>query len=201
MFDLPKFGNGIGLHRIEYFLRVHKVDRAALARRSIAVTGTNGKGSTSRFITSALEAAGLRVGQPLRGHFRRLDAGAAEDDDGGLHALFLLHELGLLETPAEEAYDALVEIWNGVPWFSPVWCRAPRITFLHHVHGPMWGQMLPGPLAGFGRALEARIAPPFYRRTQMVTPSERAAWSMSGGKGEKGSERSMTALMKAISSA
>ena len=62
MFDLPKFGNGIGLHRIEHFLRVHKVDRAALARRSIAVTGTNGKGSTSRFITSALEAAGLRVG-------------------------------------------------------------------------------------------------------------------------------------------
>ena len=69
-------------------------------------------------------------------------------------------------------YDALVEIWNGVPWFSPVWCRAPRITFLHHVHGPMWGQILPGPLAGFGRALEARIAPPLYRRTQMVTPSE-----------------------------
>ena len=69
-------------------------------------------------------------------------------------------------------YDALVEIWNGVPWFSPVWCRAPRITFLHHVHGPMWGQILPGPLAGFGRALEARIAPPFYRRTQMVTPSD-----------------------------
>jgi glycosyltransferase involved in cell wall biosynthesis len=69
-------------------------------------------------------------------------------------------------------YDALVEIWNGVPWFSPVWCRTPRITFLHHVHGPMWGQMLPGPLAGFGRVLEARIAPPFYRRTQMVTPSD-----------------------------
>ena len=46
------------------------------------------------------------------------------------------------------AYDALVEIWNGVPWFSPVWCRTPRITFLHHVHGPMWDQILPGPLAG-----------------------------------------------------
>ncbi|MFM2073492.1 MAG: hypothetical protein RLZZ623_3756 [Actinomycetota bacterium] len=69
-------------------------------------------------------------------------------------------------------YDALVEIWNGVPWFSPVWCHKPRITFLHHVHGPMWGQILPGPLAGFGRALEATIAPPFYRRTQMVTPSD-----------------------------
>lgn len=69
-------------------------------------------------------------------------------------------------------YDALVEIWNGVPWMSPVWCRKPRITFLHHVHGPMWDQILPGPLASFGRALETRLAPPFYKRGLMVTPSD-----------------------------
>jgi glycosyltransferase involved in cell wall biosynthesis len=68
--------------------------------------------------------------------------------------------------------DALVEIWNGVPWFSPVWFHKPRITFLHHVHGPMWDQVFPGKLAAVGRALEARIAPPFYRRTEVVTPSE-----------------------------
>ena len=48
-------------------------------------------------------------------------------------------------------FDALVEIWNGVPWFSPVWCRKPHITVLHHIHGPMWDQILPGPLAAFGR--------------------------------------------------
>ena len=67
--------------------------------------------------------------------------------------------------------DALVEIWNGVPWFSPVWCRRPNITILHHVHGPMWEQILPGPLAGAGRALEAQVAPPFYRHAAVVTPS------------------------------
>jgi glycosyltransferase involved in cell wall biosynthesis len=69
-------------------------------------------------------------------------------------------------------FDALVEIWNGVPWFSPVWCRRPHITVLHHVHGPMWDQILPGPFAAFGRVLEARIAPPFYRRGMTVTPSD-----------------------------
>ena len=69
--------------------------------------------------------------------------------------------------------DALIEIWNGVPWFSPVWYRRrPRMTILHHVHGPMWDQMLPGPLGPAGRVLEARLAPPFYRRGAMVTPSE-----------------------------
>jgi len=69
-------------------------------------------------------------------------------------------------------YDALVEVWNGVPWMSPLWCRKPHITFLHHVHGPMWDQLLPRPLAGVGRALEARIAPPFSRKTLTLTPSE-----------------------------
>jgi glycosyltransferase involved in cell wall biosynthesis len=66
-------------------------------------------------------------------------------------------------------YDALVEIWNGVPWFSPIWCRTPRVTVLHHIHGPMWDQMLPGPLGPLGRLLESRLAPPFYRRTLTVT--------------------------------
>lgn len=69
-------------------------------------------------------------------------------------------------------YDALVEIWNGVPWMSPLWCRRPRLTFLHHVHGPMWDQIMPRPLAGVGRLMEARLAPPFYRRTLTLTPSE-----------------------------
>jgi glycosyltransferase involved in cell wall biosynthesis len=69
-------------------------------------------------------------------------------------------------------YDALVEIWNGVPWMSPVWCRKPRVVMLHHVHGPMWDQLLPGPLAHGGRLLETRIAPRIYRRGLTVTPSD-----------------------------
>lgn len=68
--------------------------------------------------------------------------------------------------------DAVVEVWNGVPWFVPVWYRRPKIVVLHHVHGPMWNQIFPGPLAAAGRVLEARIAPPFYRRAATVTPSD-----------------------------
>ncbi len=69
-------------------------------------------------------------------------------------------------------YDALVEIWNGVPWLSPIWCRKPRVLVLHHIHGPMWNQMFPAPLAAVGRILESRIAPPFYRATPTVTTSD-----------------------------
>jgi hypothetical protein len=69
-------------------------------------------------------------------------------------------------------YDALVEIWNGVPWFSPIWARKPNVTFIHHVHGPMWDQIFPRPVSDVGRLLETRIAPPAYRRTPILTPSE-----------------------------
>jgi len=69
-------------------------------------------------------------------------------------------------------YDALVEIWNGMPWFSPVWCRRPRLVVLHHVHDKMWDQILPGPAAWLGRQLETVWAPPVYRRSETVTLCE-----------------------------
>lgn len=69
-------------------------------------------------------------------------------------------------------FDALVEIVNGVPWWSQLWCRRPRLTIIHHVHGPMWDQIMPPPLARAGRFMEARLAPPVYRRGLTVTPSE-----------------------------
>ena len=68
--------------------------------------------------------------------------------------------------------DGLVEIWNGMPFFSPVWGKGPRIVWLHHVHAEMWQMTLPPRLATMGSTLESRIAPHFYRRTPIVTLSE-----------------------------
>ena len=67
--------------------------------------------------------------------------------------------------------DAVVEIWNGMPFFSPVWTRRPRVVFLHHVHAEMWQMVLSPRLARFGHAVEHSVAPPFYRGTRIVTLS------------------------------
>ena len=67
--------------------------------------------------------------------------------------------------------DAVIEIWNGVPFLSPWWWHGPTSVWLHHVHGPMWQQSLPAPVAPLGNLLEERLAPPFYRRVPMVTLS------------------------------
>jgi glycosyltransferase involved in cell wall biosynthesis len=69
-------------------------------------------------------------------------------------------------------WDGLVEIWNGMPFFSPMWAPCPRVVFLHHVHGEMWRMVLKPPLSKVGEALESTIAPPLYRRTRVLTLSE-----------------------------
>jgi glycosyltransferase involved in cell wall biosynthesis len=69
-------------------------------------------------------------------------------------------------------YDGLVEIWNGTPYLSPLWARAPHITVVHHVHKDMWRLVLDERLAPWGELIERRVAPPLYRRTQLVTLSE-----------------------------
>ena len=76
--------------------------------------------------------------------------------------------------------DGLVEIWNGMPFLSPLWWRGPRSVWLHHVHGPMWAMALPPRLAAAGDLLEHRIAPPLYRRSAMVTLSESSKAEMVG---------------------
>lgn len=72
-------------------------------------------------------------------------------------------------------HDALVEYWNGMPFFSPVWERRPSIVVLHHVHAEMWKMVLGDEspaLARAGELLESRIAPLLYRRKRIVTLSD-----------------------------
>ena len=53
--------------------------------------------------------------------------------------------------------DALVEIWNGMPFFSPLWATGPRVVFLHHVHADMWKMVLPPNLARIGDTVPVRL--------------------------------------------
>ena len=68
--------------------------------------------------------------------------------------------------------DVLVEIWNGMPFLSPVWCRGPRVIFLHHVHAEMWHMTLGQRLGQLGAVFESKVAPPLYRRSAVATLSE-----------------------------
>ncbi len=68
--------------------------------------------------------------------------------------------------------DVLIEIWNGMPFLSPVWNRGPRVVLLHHVHAEMWNMTLGETLGPLGALFESKVAPPLYRGSAIATLSE-----------------------------
>ncbi len=62
MFELPKFGQGVCLERLETLLTQLSIDRQRLAARSVVVCGSNGKGSCAATIESIARAAGYKTG-------------------------------------------------------------------------------------------------------------------------------------------
>jgi dihydrofolate synthase/folylpolyglutamate synthase len=91
MFDLPKYGDGLCLARMAELLEALAIDRARLQQRSVAITGSNGKGSTAAFCASIARAYGLRAGLFTSPHlFRvneRFQIGGAPIGDEPLHEL------------------------------------------------------------------------------------------------------------------
>jgi dihydrofolate synthase/folylpolyglutamate synthase len=73
VFDLPKYGDGVCLARMAELLDALAIDRTRLARRSVVVTGSNGKGSTAAFCASIGRAYGLRTGLFTSPHLFRVN--------------------------------------------------------------------------------------------------------------------------------
>jgi dihydrofolate synthase/folylpolyglutamate synthase len=73
MFDLPKYGDGTCLARLAELLDTLAVDRERLQRRSIAITGSNGKGSTAAFCANIGRGYGLRTGLFTSPHLYRVN--------------------------------------------------------------------------------------------------------------------------------
>src|SRR5271156_1016974 len=73
MFDLPKYGKGICLARMAELLEVLAIDRIRLRERSVAISGSNGKGSTAAFCAGIGRAYGLRTGLFTSPHLFRVN--------------------------------------------------------------------------------------------------------------------------------
>jgi glycosyltransferase involved in cell wall biosynthesis len=69
-------------------------------------------------------------------------------------------------------YDLIVDCENGIPFFTPLFTRTPRILVVHHVHTEIFRRQTRPPLRWLGLFLESRLMPMVYRRTQVVAVSE-----------------------------
>jgi glycosyltransferase involved in cell wall biosynthesis len=76
--------------------------------------------------------------------------------------------------------DVVVDVQNGIPYFAPLWQRAPVVCLVHHVHTAQWAMQFPGPIAAVGRWLEGRAMPRVYRRSRYVAVSASTAQALAG---------------------
>jgi glycosyltransferase involved in cell wall biosynthesis len=69
-------------------------------------------------------------------------------------------------------HEVVVDVQNGLPFFSALWCRRPLVVLVHHVHREQWRVVLPPLQARLGWWVESRLAPRLYRRARYVAVSE-----------------------------
>ena len=68
--------------------------------------------------------------------------------------------------------DVVVDVQNGLPFWSRLATRAPVVVLVHHVHREQWRVIYGHTMAAIGWWLESRLAPRLYRRCQYVAVSE-----------------------------
>jgi glycosyltransferase involved in cell wall biosynthesis len=76
--------------------------------------------------------------------------------------------------------DVVIDVENGVPFFAPLWQRAPVVCLVHHVHTEQWGMQFSGPVAAVGRWLESTAMPWVYRHSEYVAVSDSTARGLAG---------------------
>jgi glycosyltransferase involved in cell wall biosynthesis len=71
--------------------------------------------------------------------------------------------------------DVLIDVENGIPYFSPIWRRRSSICLVHHVHTDQWHGRFPGSIASLFQAIESRLMPAIYRRRIFLAVSNSTA--------------------------
>jgi glycosyltransferase involved in cell wall biosynthesis len=69
-------------------------------------------------------------------------------------------------------FDVLIDSSNGIPFFSPLFSRTPKICVVYHVHREVFRNHLPAALAYPLMWCEEKLVPILYRRAKFVTISE-----------------------------
>ncbi len=71
--------------------------------------------------------------------------------------------------------DLVVEVCNGMPYLTPLWCRRPVICLVNHVHTGLWPLRFPEPVATAGRLAESVLMPRAHRKNLFLTVSSSTA--------------------------
>lgn len=117
------------------------------------------------------------LGLHERGHKVHLSVGGPKGphpykatEAGGTFSQYLRSPLAV--AARRKRFDLVVDVANGMSFYSPLVWSGPTICLVHHVHTKMWAEWFPPPVAAFGRFLERRMMPLVYRHSTFIAVSE-----------------------------
>lgn len=93
---------------------------------------------------------------------------------GGIFSVFAWTTFRLVTGLASDA-DVVLEVINGIPWFSRFMTGKPTVAMIHHVCSRQFDQEVPEPFRTVGKFLESSAMPRMYRNTPMITVSDSSA--------------------------
>jgi glycosyltransferase involved in cell wall biosynthesis len=71
--------------------------------------------------------------------------------------------------------DVILDIENGIPFFTPLYSRRPKVLLMHHLHQDQFLVEM-GPVVGrIGRFMERVLVPLLYKRSAITAVSESTA--------------------------
>lgn len=68
--------------------------------------------------------------------------------------------------------DVIVDVQNGIPFFTTLFSRRPKVSFVYHVHNKQFFYELLFPLSLVGYCIEKFIFPLFYRNVPIIAISK-----------------------------
>jgi glycosyltransferase involved in cell wall biosynthesis len=114
-------------------------------------------------VLCARDARGSRLPE------REILDGVAIQRVGGRFTVYAHAALFLLRHGGE--FDCVLDVSNGIPFFTPLFTRVPGALLIHHFHGRQWFAELPFVPAALGLALERFVVPLVYRRWPVIAVS------------------------------
>lgn len=90
---------------------------------------------------------------------------------GGRFSIYILAPLYYLYKFRKKKPDLIIDDINGIPFFTPLFSRKPKLAIFHHKVGDIFNKELPFPANRIGRFIEDKIIPFLYKNTKFVTVS------------------------------
>ncbi len=75
-------------------------------------------------------------------------------------------------TRLREEADIVIDVENGIPFFTPFFCRKPKVIYVYHIHGKQFFYELPFPLSYVGYFIERFLFPTLYKNLPIIAISE-----------------------------